>query len=139
VTPETAPVTPDEWLVRLVWGTFYKATDRVAVRPSAFTPKPSESDGISVFRLACLPSAEAALEVIAPAKRGKYAVALVPAAAVFALGMTVAPAPISTVPGHAVIPELNCVSDVADADRLQDVKFQLATLATANVVRPPTE
>ncbi len=74
-----------------------------------------------------------------PEKQGRYAVTLLPAAAVFALGLTVTPTPISTVPGHAVIPELNCVVEAADPHRVQDLKLELAKLASVNVVRPPTE
>ena len=139
VTPETDPVAPDEMLVRLVWKSFYKPADRVAVRPSAFTARADETEGISLFRLACLPSAEAALAVMAPEKQGRYAVTLIPAAEVFGLGLTVTPAPIPTVPGHAVIPELNCVTETTDSMRVQNAKLKLAELATANVVRPPTE
>lgn len=139
MTTETAPVAPDEMLIRLVWKSFYKPADRVAVRPSAFTPWADETDGISLFRLACLPSAEAALAVMAPDKQARYAVTLLPAAAVYSLGLTVTPAPIPAVPGHAVIPELNCVVEVADPRRVQDLKFELAKLASANVVRPPKE
>ena len=139
MTPETAPVAPDEMLIRLVWKSFYKPADRVAVRPSAFTPRPDETDGISLFRLACLPSAEAALAVMAPEKQGRYAVTLIPAAEVFGMGLSVTPAPIPTVPGHAVIPELNCVFEVAEPMKAQELRLKLAELATANVVRPPME
>ena len=131
---ESEPVTGDEILLRLIWETYVRPEDELSIRPNGFGPKPNERDGISVFRMACLNSADEVMAVIAPVKRARYAIVAIPASAVFALGMTVVPDPIPDVPGHAVIPELNCGSadTISTADRL----LALAELASTVVIRP---
>ena len=138
MTSETAPVASDEMLIRLIWESFFKPDDSLPVRPSAFNPRTSETDGISVFRLACMTSAIKALDVIAEEKRSRYAIVMIPASEIFKLGLTVLPAPIDAVEGHAVIPELNCVRKVADPNACQEIQMALAQLASANIVRVPT-
>src|SRR5581483_11516419 len=104
---ESDPVTPDEFVVRLIWTFNFKAGAPQPIVREAFEPKGHETDGISVFRLACLSGPEQALEAMAPDKRDRYALALLPVSEVLALGLTVRPAKIDAVPGHAVLPELN--------------------------------
>ncbi len=130
---ESEPVTPDEILLRLIWETYFRPEDKLPIRPNGFGPKPNEGDGISVFRLACLNTAGDVMTVIAPDKQSRYAIVAIPASAVFALGMTVVSAPIRTIPGHAVIPEMNSASagTISTADR----KLALAELASTAVLR----
>jgi len=137
VTSETAPVSADEMLIRLIWQGFYKPAEALPVRPAAFGPRPDEIEGISVFRLSCLASAEEVLSVIAAEKREKYGIALLPAGEIFRLGMTVLPAPITIVLGHAVIPELNSLRLASVPIECQAIQMELAKLASANIVRQP--
>ena len=130
---ESEPVTADEILLRLIWETYFRPEDELLIRPNGFGPKPNESDGISVFRLACLNSADEVMAVIAPAKQSRYAIVAIPASAVFALGMTVVPDPVPAVPGHAVIPELN--SRTAGTISTADRQLALAELASTAVIR----
>jgi len=134
---ENEPVAPDEILVRLVWTFNYKAGAAQPVKPEAFEPKNHETDGVSVFRLACLSSPEQALEAMAPDKRDRYAIVLLSVADVTALGLTVMPAKIDTVPGHAVLPELNITAHKTDKAKWRDIEKQLALLANARIVRAP--
>lgn len=138
MTSETEPVTSDEMLVRLIWEGFFKPDESLPVRPSAFNPRATETDGISVFRLTCMTSAMQALDVIAEEKRSRYAIVMFSASEIFNLGLTVLPAVIESVPGHAVIPELNCVRKVADPDACQNIQMAMAQFASANIVRAPT-
>jgi hypothetical protein len=103
---EDEPVTDDEFILRLVWTTRYKPELVQPVVKEAFEPRKSETDGISVFRMSCLLSPEQALNVIAFDKRDRYALVVLPVAEVVKLGLTILPAPIADVPGHAVVPEL---------------------------------
>lgn len=135
---ESEPVTPDEFVIRLVWWDFYDATADPVLHPKAFLPKPNETDGISVFRAACLPDPEAVLTVIAEEKKGKYAIVMFPVAEVLALGLTIQPAKIDTIAGHAVLPELNATAVGADRPRWKLVQKQLADIASKYVVRVPT-
>src|SRR5947207_677495 len=97
---EFDPVTPDELVLRLVWKYHYDINSPDPVKPKAFAPKGDETDGISVFRGACLSRPEQALEAMAPNKRDGSAIAALPVAEVVALGLTVRPARIDAIPGH---------------------------------------
>jgi hypothetical protein len=136
---EADPVTPDEWLVRLIWGEFFAPADALPVRPVAFRPRPDETDGISMFRLACVSRAEDVLAVIALEKQPKYAIAVVPVTELVSLGLTVKPARIETIPGHVVIPELISITAKADKKRLETIQIRLAEIANQNMIRQPLE
>jgi hypothetical protein len=135
MTDETSPVSPDEVVVRLIWVAFYTPDRPVPVSEGAFRPKPGETDGISVFRTACLNDPRDVLAVISPDKRDKYALALVPVSELMALGLTVCPAKIDAVPGHAVVPELNVTGIPAGAAGRALLR-QLAVIASKNLIPP---
>jgi hypothetical protein len=136
---QNAPVTPDEVVLRLVWWTHYKPGLAACVREDAFEPKRHETDGISLFRAACLSGPSDALAAIAEEKRGLYAIAALPVADVFGLGLTVQPAPIEAVAGHAVVPELNILTFKAEKERWRKVMKLMAVIASRNVVHAPTD
>ena len=133
---EDEPVTMDESVVRLVWGQFLRPSEPVPVQPVAFKPRDDETDGISVFRLACLNDPKDALVAMLPEKRDGYAIAVIPVAELLALGLSVKPAKIESVPGHAVIPELNITAVKADRTRWKALQLQLVALATKNLIPP---
>lgn len=134
---ETSPVSPDEIVVRLIWKDFYKPDQPKPVGERAFRPRPDETGGISVFRAACLSDPRDVLSVIAPEKRDKYALALLPVSELLALGLSVTPAKIDAIPGHAVLPEVTIGFHTADKAKCQVVQRQLAALAAKNLI-PPT-
>jgi hypothetical protein len=136
--PEDEPVTPDELVVRLVWRDFLRPGEPLPVLPVAFKPREDEADGISVFRLACLTGARDALAAIHAEKRGSYAIAVLPVAELTALGLTVRPARIEAVSGHAVLPELNVTAAKADRHAWKAIQIKLAELASKNLT-PPAE
>ena len=136
---DATPVSPDEVVVRLIWTDFHKPAATPPVRDRAFLPRPNDETGISVFRVACLPDARNALAAIAPEKRDKYALALLHMAELTAIGLTVEPAKIDTVPGHAVIPELNAALATTDPQKCLDVQKKLAVLAAKNLIPPAGE
>src|SRR5437763_16920 len=107
---EDDPISSDEMVIRLIWCDYFKPELNLPIQPGAFEPRKNETDGISFFRLACLSDPRDALNVIAEEKRERYAVALLPIAELTALGLTVQPAKIAKVPGHAVVAELNIVN-----------------------------
>jgi len=134
---EASPVSPDEMVVRLIWKDFHKPGQAVSIGEGAFRPKPNETDGISVFRAACLDDTRDVLAVIAPEKRDKYALALLPVSELLALGLTVQPARIEALPGHAVVPELN-ITGIPTGPAGKTLLRQLAAIAAKNLI-PPTE
>jgi hypothetical protein len=75
---------------------------------------------------------------MAPEKRDKYVLALIPVAELIALGLTLQPAKIDEVPGHAVIPELNYEALVTDPVKCLEARKKLAALAAKNLL-PPSE
>src|SRR5207245_2581933 len=111
----------------------------VPIRYEAFEPKENETTGISVFRVACLTTPDQALHAVAERSRGGYAIALLPVADVLGLGLTVRPDPITSVPGHAVIPELNIVEYRSDKNRLRMVMKRLAEIASRGIVHTPSD
>ena len=134
---EDEPVLQDESVGRLIWIDYFKPQLDLIVQPGAFEPRKNETDGISVFRLACLSDPRDILAIIAVEKQPKYAIAVLPVVDLSTLGLTVQPAKIETVPGHAVLPELNIVNYQADKPRCKTVQKQLAEIASRNIVHRP--
>lgn len=135
---EDEPITPDEWVVRLIWGQFLRLGEPVPVQPVAFRPRANEVEGISVFRAACLSEPQDCLIVIAPEKRDKYALSLLPVSELLRLGLTARPAKIDVIPGHAVIPQLNITAVEKDQSYWKSIQIELAILAGKNLI-PPRE
>lgn len=134
---EDEPVTPDEFVLRCIWTFHYKPALAQPIVREAFEPRKDEIDGISVFRLACLRDAEQSLEAFTADKRDRYAIAALPLAEIMQLGLTVEPAKIDVVPGHAVLPELNITLCQADRAKCRAIQKQMATIANRNIVRTP--
>lgn len=134
---ETDPITPDEWLIRLVWETkLKKQGSRVAAE--AFEPLPHDTDGLSLFRRDCLNDPSDALSVVADEKRSRYGIVQVPVSLLTSLGLSLLPKPISTVPGHVVVPELNVTAHLANKASFTPIKLKLADVASENILRRPT-
>lgn len=133
---ENEPVSPGEYVIRMIWMDHYKQELALPIQPGAFTPKKNESDGISVFRSDCLKSPEDVLAVIAEEKREKYAISMLKVLDLIALGLSISPAKVDAIPGHGVIPELNAASVKANALHWREIKKKLATLANQNIIRP---
>ena len=134
---EDEPVTPDELVIRLIWKQYYNPDLALPIQQGAFSPRPDETDGISIFRAACVGSPEDVLTVFAADKQDGYAIALLPVSELTTLGLSVQPAKIDAVPGHAVVPELNIVATTAAKPRWRIIQKQLAALANDRIVRPP--
>jgi hypothetical protein len=135
--PENDPVTDDEFVLRLIWEDYFKPDLDLPIQARAFEPKKNEIDGISVFRQDCLHSPSDTLAVIAEDKRNRYYIARVAVRELLVMGLTVRPDPISTAPGHAVLPELNINAFNSDRLRWKEVLKQLAELASRNIVHRP--
>ena len=89
-----------------------------------------------MFRLACLSDPTDALKVMAPEKRGGYAMGLVPVAELTALGLSVEPVKVDEVPGHVLLPELNATLLTNDPARCRELQHRLALLAAKNLLPP---
>lgn len=133
---EVEPVTPDEFVIRLIWKTFFKVGRPLPISFKAFQPRKDEVDGISVFRASCIANPEDSLAVMDLEKRDHYGIALLNVGDIGTLGLSVQPSPIATIAGHAVLPELNIVR-LTDDSKMADVQLELAVLANRRVVRGP--
>jgi len=136
VKDEAEPVSPDERVVRLIWREFLRPGEIVPIQPVAFKPRANEPEGISVFRLECMKDPTEALAVMVPAKRGGYAIAVLAVAELLALGLSVKPAKIDEVPGHALIPELSIAAVQATDANWKAVRIALAQLGSKNLIPP---
>ena len=137
VIDESAPIAADEWLIRLVfWDCF--------IRPRAFQPRDGrnpDTDGLSLFREACLPTPEAALAAVAEDKRDYYGIVAIPVACLAAcpFPLSVIPAPNPDVRGHAIIPELNIAAFKRDKASLARAMTFLAEIAERTIRRAPIQ
>ena len=137
---EQEPITDDEWLIRLVYhDRFQDSPPEIAA--SSFEPRVKgrtpDTDGISLFRSACLAEPADVLQVIADDKRAAYGIVLLPVARIRELGLTIQSRQISTIPGHVVVPELNAEDYSANKSKFAALKQKLAELASENIVRRP--
>jgi hypothetical protein len=140
--PETDPITDDEYLLRLVWHDRFTAKVPV-ISPTAFEPRVKgdhpDTDGLSMFREACLTAPSDALAVIAEDKRARNGIVRIPVVRLTELGLTVRPSPIDAVPGHVVIAELNSVAfgDKSNKEFFTRTQLRLAEIASENIVHQP--
>jgi hypothetical protein len=137
--PETDPIADDEWLLRLVWEDRFVAR-QPPISPNAFEPrggKNPDTDGLSLFREACVDNPAEILAVVAENKRDRYGIVKIPVSMLAGLRLTVRPSPIPQVPGHVVLPELNITAYQADRPAFTPIKAKLAATASENIVRRP--
>ena len=135
---EGEPVTHDEAVLRLIWGQFFRDGATPKVSPRAFLPKQGEADGISVYREACLADPLDVLGAIAEEKRERYGVARLAVSELVAMGLAVLPAPVDSISGHAVVPELNIVAVDVDKEQCDRWQQALAAIAVGSMIRKPT-
>ncbi len=139
MTPESDPVSQDEFILRLVWHAFYLDGDPMPVKPRAFYPRADESTGISVFRAACVgPPADILMVLPKAENRPLYVIAALAVSDLKQMGLTVTPDPIPAVPGHAVLTELNAAAWAADQYAWKAVADELARLASGGIVHQAT-
>ena len=134
---EDEPIAQEEFILRLIWRDYFIDGVPPKISERAFRPRPDETDGISVFRESCLSDPSEVLNVIAEAKREKYAIVRLSVSDLLAMGLSVESSKIKTLVGHAVVPELNIVALTNDAKQTQKFQIALAEIAKNNVIRKP--
>ncbi len=139
---ETAPVCPDEVLLRTVPNSigFYTQTmEHWAINPNAFEPAQDDVDGISLFREDFITSED--LASISTHHNG-VRVARVIAKECTDLHLSLNPDPDdSQPPGHTVIPEMPFVRkgphNKAQRQNIKDLAQKLAQVASKNEIYTP--
>lgn len=141
---ETDPITDDEWLLRRVRVEKFR-TDKVPViSPNAFEPRikgrDPDTDGISLYRAACLADPSEVLVTIFPERRHEYGIVRISVSLLRSLQLSVESKPDERIKGHVVIPELNSADYESDKSRFTPIKERLATMASEdeNLVMQPT-
>lgn len=135
---EHDPITDDELVLRLVWRDHYRAGDPLTIKPMAFKPRRDEVTGISVFRMECLSTPSQALQALPdPEKRAQYIIVALPIALLITLGLSVTTDRIESVPGHALLRELNFIAYSQNKAIWLPKTEQLAKLATERIVFVP--
>jgi hypothetical protein len=141
--PEGEPITDDEWLLRRVRIEKFR-TDKVPIlSPNAFEPRikgrDPDTDGISLYRAACLSDPSEVLATVAPERRHEYGIVQVQVSFLKSLGLSVQSTPDDQIKGHVTIPELNAISYETAKARFTPIKEKLAAEASKdeNVVRQP--
>ena len=142
---EDEPVTDDEWLLRRVWRDRFRTDSNPIIKPRAFEPRfdknarDIDTDGISLYRLACVNDPTDILSLVAEDKRGSIGIVRVSVAFLKSLGLTVLCRPRPEIPGHVVLPELNAEDYKANKGKFTPILKDLADEASkdANIVRPP--
>lgn len=137
---ESDPVSPDEWLIRLVFhDRFVPRTPPIAEVAFAPRTKGREPDvnGLSLFRTDCVREPEDVLVVVPEDKRPRYGIVQIPVSLVRELGLTLVADPIPESPGHVVIPELNSTTYVVERAKYVPIVQRLAEVASDHILRRP--
>ncbi|MCS7167271.1 MAG: hypothetical protein RMI91_11630 [Gemmatales bacterium] len=131
---EHEPISGDEWLLRRVHRQYFRPGQFMVISPNAFEPRvrgrAPDTDGISLFRAACLSRPEEVLSPITPNKRKDYGVVRISVRFIKSLGLNVVSRPVPDLPGHVVIPELNAYDYAANKSRFTPIKMRLAEEAS---------
>ena len=135
---EHAPVDSSEFVYRRVHPNYFKSHMAVVVRAEAFRPTEADTSGLSVLR-ALFAQPHDTLPNLDPEKASGYRVARLGVQDLLNLGLTVVPDPLPGGPlGHAIIPELSWQCYQVDKQRWKPVLVELAKLASAAIVHPPS-
>jgi hypothetical protein len=140
---ESDPITDEEWLLRRVRREQFRTEKHPLISPNAFEPRikgrDPDTDGISLYRQACLAEVSLILVTLAPERHSEYGIVRVPVTLLRTLNLTVTSIPDERIPGHVVIPELNASDYAADKSAFLSIKETLATVASedANILRWP--
>lgn len=142
---EDAPITDDEGLLRRVRMERFRTDRAPIISPNEFEPRikgrEPDTDGLSLYREACLADPREVLATVAPERRHEYGIVRIPVSVIRALSLTVVSRPVAPINGHVVIPELNAQDYAADKARFTAIKLALAVEASKdeNMVRWPGE
>lgn len=142
---ESEEISDDEWLLRRVRRERFRPSQIPVIAPAAFEPRikgrDPDVDGISLFREACLNSVEDLVAIVVPEKRNLEGIVRIRVGAIRAMGLTIDSRPISSIPGHVVLREVNSAALAAREDWLPAVLDDFAAIASepANILIWPTD
>src|SRR5262245_57855881 len=105
--PETEPIADDEWLLRRVRLEKFRTDKTPIISPNAFEPRVKgrdpDTDGISLYREACLADPSEALATVPPDRLHEYGIVRIPVSFIRSLDLSVAVSQDERIKGHVVI------------------------------------
>lgn len=140
---EDDPITDEEWLLRRVRVEKFRTDKLPVISPNAFEPRlkgrDPDTDGISLYRAACLSDPCEVLATITPERRHEYGIVRIQVSFLRSLNLSVVSKPDERVKGHVVIPQLNADDYQSDKARFTPIKVKLAAEASKdeNILRRP--
>ena len=135
---EQDPVEDSEFVYRRIPRIYYDSHLPIPIQREAFRPNANDATGLSIFRAKFAQPLDTLANVDAN-KAKDYYVARLCARDLRALGLTVAPEPITGGPlGHADIPELSWPAYQTNKQKLKPLLVELAKLASADIVHAPS-
>jgi len=143
---DSDPISDDEWFLRRIHVDRFRNQDGVLeVTANAFEPRfkgrDPDTDGISLYRAACLDNPEEILKFVPEEKWPNNGIVRISKGHLIKLGLSIFPCPDpkAPIPGHVVIPELNALDYKSDASKFTYHKEGLAKAASekGNIVRIP--
>ena len=150
MSDDAPPIDPDEPLLRRIFigQGHFDPEKSPSVQAGAFTPNPTDTDGISIYRERL---SSASVVVNDTDRPTQYKIARILARDYLALGLTLEPKEEpGDLPGHLVVPEINIVDyQGPDKDKIRKIK-ELRRLLTnlanepgatfqPNLDKPPTQ
>lgn len=142
---QSEPITEEEWFLRRVRFDRFRTNKIPLISPNAFEPRVTgrdpDTDGISLYRAACLASPDEILATVAEDRRHEFGIVRIPYSLLVELNLTVRSAPDERVNGHVEIPELNAraYADNQAKAALKAMMLRLAEVASEdeNILREP--
>lgn len=142
---ESDPIAQDEWLLRRVHKDKFRTAKIPLISPNAFEPRlegtsrDPDTNGISLYREACLADPAVILSALAPNKQADTGIVRVSVRLLASLGCRPEPDHDQHIPGHVVIPAMDSAMHAADGSALKIVMLHLAEEASRdeNIVRWP--
>lgn len=144
---ESDAITDDEFLLRRVHKSRFKTEKCPVISPSSFEPRlkgpktrDADTDGISLFREACLSSPEDCLAKIPDEKRSEWGLVRIPVHELKKIDLTVQPSPDDRILGHVVIPEMSASEFENNGDFVRSRMDHLARICSqdGNIAVDPT-
>ena len=142
---EDEPITDDEWLLRRIRIEQFRSDKVPLISPNAFEPRikgrDPDTNGISLYREACLADPADILATVAEEKRQEYGIVRIPMSLLHSLGMTAVIDHDDRIKGHIVIPEFNSTDYEQDKASFTPIKLAFAIEASKdeNIVRAPQQ
>ncbi|MBI3273183.1 MAG: hypothetical protein HYZ53_29605 [Planctomycetes bacterium] len=135
MSQEEGSVELAEFVLRRVHRNHYDAGKPIPVTPAAFRPSDRDTQGLSVSRLKYVTAEQLAASGRQP---HDYYVVQLAVEEISRLGLTVVQDPDPRAPpGHAFIPELTADHYRSDKQRMKDLTFRLAEVASRAIVHVP--